>query len=104
MMYLGQSHDISQRSCFLGVVMSELDTSQIPYVDKKDPRGKPFPDAYVISKVLRGSFRPSFRPECPSWIQALAMQCMANDPSERPTASGIAASLHEHMLRARHHP
>ncbi|EQC39506.1 TKL/DRK protein kinase, variant [Saprolegnia diclina VS20] len=80
-----------------GVILTELDTHQIPYLDKRDAKGKMLSDANLIAQVLRGTMKPSFSSDCPPWVRVLALQCMSNDPSMRPTASDLAVGLQQRL-------
>ncbi|DBA01885.1 TPA: hypothetical protein N0F65_006033 [Lagenidium giganteum] len=76
-----------------GVVLSELDTHQLPYEDVKAPNGDPLPEFGIMYRVGEGSLRPSFSPHCPSPILDLANRCLSFDPTNRPTAIEVAHSL-----------
>ncbi|KDO18699.1 serine/threonine protein kinase [Saprolegnia parasitica CBS 223.65] len=76
-----------------GVVLTELDTRDVPYHDVVGPkRGS------ILSKVLAGELRPTMSATCPRWLHTLANQCMAFDPTNRPTADAIVQELllHRH--------
>ncbi|OQR85980.1 protein kinase [Achlya hypogyna] len=70
----------------LGVLLTELDTLSPPYDE----------DAIqafaLLEQVTRGR-RPLLSPTCPPWYRALAMDCMADDPVDRPTAAQVAKRL-----------
>ncbi|OQR92227.1 protein kinase [Achlya hypogyna] len=80
-----------------GVILTELDTHMIPYLDKRDAKGKILSDANLIAQVLRGTMKPSFSADCPPWVRVLALQCMSHDPSMRPTASDLAVGLQQRL-------
>ncbi|KDO19245.1 TKL protein kinase [Saprolegnia parasitica CBS 223.65] len=74
-----------------GVILTELDTLQRPYLDVK---GGPF---RLQEQIRNGTLRPTLRPNCPMWYQHLAADCMAADPVDRPTAAKVAKTLRQHM-------
>ncbi|CAK4096759.1 unnamed protein product [Aphanomyces euteiches] len=77
-----------------GVVLSEFDTHQIPYTDMKNPgTNEPLSDSAIMVKVVNGSIQPTFTTECPAWIREMAIQCLALDPAQRPTAGLLAHKI-----------
>ncbi|KAJ0411407.1 hypothetical protein ATCC90586_004393 [Pythium insidiosum] len=82
-----------------GVVLSELDTHQLPY----SVEGRNMPDAAVITQISLGRLRVSFSPLADEEIVALARQCMALSPEDRPSAMEVMHSLrriHKRHLRS----
>ncbi|KAF0699545.1 Aste57867_9882 [Aphanomyces stellatus] len=76
-----------------GVLLSELDTHQLPYADAMGSTGQPISDDGIARRVIYDHLRPSFRADCPDWFVSLAMQCMADDPTQRPTALQVMFTL-----------
>ncbi|KAF0713124.1 Aste57867_4507 [Aphanomyces stellatus] len=74
----------------LGVVMSELDTHELPYYDASEAFET---DEAIARQVIHHDLRPTFRSECPSWYRELAQRCMAIEPSARPTAPEVIYQL-----------
>ncbi|KDO22640.1 TKL protein kinase [Saprolegnia parasitica CBS 223.65] len=72
-----------------GVVLTELDTGETPYADIDDKRS-------ILKRVCDGTLRPKMSATCEPWLQALADQCLEHDPSKRPTADSIIATLVAH--------
>ncbi|KAF0682620.1 Aste57867_25257 [Aphanomyces stellatus] len=73
-----------------GVVLSELDTHALPYSDaEKVVDGRELSDEAMARLVIHEGLRPSFRKDCPDWFQTLALQCMAANPDDRPSATKI---------------
>ncbi|KAF0697526.1 Aste57867_11791 [Aphanomyces stellatus] len=74
----------------LGVVLSELDTHAMPYANVvRDDNGRELSDEAIARRVIHEGLRPSFREDCPEWFKALALQCMAENPDERPSATKV---------------
>ncbi|EQC35333.1 serine/threonine protein kinase [Saprolegnia diclina VS20] len=73
----------------LGVVLTELDTLDVPYADVADRWS-------IMEKVRTGQLRPHMSNSCPKWLADLADQCLAFDPKERPTAEDIINVLLAH--------
>ncbi|OQR94498.1 hypothetical protein ACHHYP_01269 [Achlya hypogyna] len=74
-----------------GVILTELNTFQIPYADIKMAPVK------VVYEVMAGRLRPSLRADCPTWLRELATACMAHDPKQRPTAHEIVKLLQRQL-------
>ncbi|KAF0715610.1 Aste57867_3294 [Aphanomyces stellatus] len=80
-----------------GVVLSELDTHALPYSDVVgNVDGRVLSDEAMARRVIHEGLRPSFRPECPDWFKTLALQCMAPNPDDRPSAPKIMYLLDMH--------
>ncbi|KAF0700753.1 Aste57867_8706 [Aphanomyces stellatus] len=73
-----------------GVLLSELDTHQLPYANERS-------DDTIARRVIHEGLRPSFGCDCPDWFRALAMQCMAPDATDRPSATQIMFLLETQM-------
>ncbi|KDO18850.1 TKL protein kinase [Saprolegnia parasitica CBS 223.65] len=80
-----------------GVVLSELDTWQVPYATTSS--SQPMSSVQMALLVSTGKLTPTFRDDCPSDILALAKECLAMDPDDRPTAAHVAFALRK-LLRA----
>ncbi|EQC29952.1 serine/threonine protein kinase [Saprolegnia diclina VS20] len=72
-----------------GVVLAELDTREAPYADVSEQR-------LIPERVRTGSLRPKFSATCAPWLKALANECLEQDPTERPTAEDVIATLLAH--------
>ncbi|KAG9416268.1 hypothetical protein AC1031_000669 [Aphanomyces cochlioides] len=80
-----------------GVILSEFDTHRIPYEDLKNPSsGLPVGDSAILVKVVQGDIQPRFTREFPPWILKMAMQCLAHNPDDRPTATQLS-----HVIRSK---
>lgn len=76
-----------------GVMLSELDTHEIPYDDARGPSGKKLTNVAILQMVAIGQVRPTFSPDCPPDLRALAEHCMAQEPETRPTTPQVAYEL-----------
>ncbi|RHY89261.1 hypothetical protein DYB37_009432 [Aphanomyces astaci] len=76
-----------------GIILTELDTHQIPYADRMNANGAALSDTAIIAQVMRGTLRPSFRPDAAPWFVEFASKCLENDPVNRPTAMEAAYFL-----------
>ncbi|KAH9087632.1 hypothetical protein Ae201684P_015349 [Aphanomyces euteiches] len=52
----------------------------------------PIADSAIMVKVVGGTIKPAFTPDCP-WVLELAMQCLAYNPADRPTALQVASTI-----------
>ncbi|GLD99726.1 hypothetical protein PINS_up008454 [Pythium insidiosum] len=48
-----------------GIVMSELDTHEVPYSDMRDDAGKKLQGMKIVQQVIRKKLRPTFSASCP---------------------------------------
>ncbi|KDO19278.1 TKL protein kinase [Saprolegnia parasitica CBS 223.65] len=78
----------------LGMILSELDTHEIPYANAMNPTtNKPYVDTAIVGLVIAGSIQPTFTVSCPAWVRQLAKQCLMYNPNDRPSAPEVAFSL-----------
>ncbi|GLE09925.1 hypothetical protein PINS_up021864 [Pythium insidiosum] len=66
-----------------GVVLSELDTHEIPY----NVGGESMPDGAIILLVTEGNLQSDAE------VVRLARDCMAHEPQQRPSAADVASPL-----------
>ncbi|RLN58103.1 hypothetical protein BBP00_00007169 [Phytophthora kernoviae] len=80
----------------LGVVLSELDTHELPYSHAKEnsETGRPLPDTAVLQLVLLGRLQVKFSGLGPIEMTELAQQCLQIEPENRPTAAEVLYRLH----------
>ncbi|KDO18794.1 TKL protein kinase [Saprolegnia parasitica CBS 223.65] len=73
-----------------GVILTELDTLQVPFHDVKGL-------GYwgIIDGVRLGNLRPTVSANCPQWLRDLANACLSFDPTQRPSALIIVQALQE---------
>ncbi|EQC30468.1 TKL protein kinase [Saprolegnia diclina VS20] len=79
-----------------GVILTELDTLQLPYHDVKDL-------GYwgIMDQVRLGNLRPTMSVNCPLWLRHLAEQCLSFDPTQRPSAQMLVTSLQKLLGRSK---
>ncbi|KAF0691268.1 Aste57867_17446 [Aphanomyces stellatus] len=80
-----------------GMILSEMDSHQVPFWDERTPDGQLITDMGIQDKVRRGDLRPKFTSACPGWIEALATRCTAFTPRERPTADDVRTIIQQHI-------
>ena len=68
-----------------GIVVWEVISRQLPWANKTRPRN-------ILSAVLIG-IRPSFQPDAPADIVAIAEACWGGEPEERTTFDAILAGM-----------
>ncbi|OQS00110.1 hypothetical protein THRCLA_06221 [Thraustotheca clavata] len=78
-----------------GIILSELDTHEIPYSDQRTDKGNPLVETAILSRVIHGQIQPTFTESCPQPIINLARQCLTLDSSLRPNAITIATLLRQ---------
>ncbi|KAG9400131.1 hypothetical protein AC1031_011039 [Aphanomyces cochlioides] len=83
----------------LGIVLSEIDSHQLPYHDRVNDSGQQLVDTAIILKVASGSFKPTFTDQCPEWIHSMAMKCLSFNPTDRPSATELMHTLEKAMSR-----
>jgi mitogen-activated protein kinase kinase kinase 7 len=76
-----------------GVVLSELDTSKIPFHDVVTAEGRKEKPFRILQRVMSGSLRPSFSEDCPPRILRVGAACCQQDPAHRPSAAQLVRML-----------
>ncbi|RHZ04241.1 hypothetical protein DYB37_006979 [Aphanomyces astaci] len=74
-----------------GVLVSELDTNDIPYADYRNEKNQPLNDFQIMTLVRQGTLQPHFTHGCPDWVYDLALRCLSLDPHLRPTSPRTVA-------------
>ncbi|ETV97651.1 TKL protein kinase [Aphanomyces invadans] len=78
-----------------GVLLSELDTLQVPYAEmlgKSKENG--FSNARLAMMVSEGALQPTFTDNIPSQLHQLAKDCLNFHDTDRPTAMKLSYQLH----------
>ncbi|TMW69490.1 hypothetical protein Poli38472_001646 [Pythium oligandrum] len=96
-------YDQSSDIFAFGVVLSELDTHELPYEDIRGPSGTRIPDVALLQMVADGKIIPTFSPQCPPDIHRLALHCLAFERRDRPTAVEVAYTLRAIMREKSFH-
>lgn len=68
-----------------GIVLSELDTHEVPYHDVRDD-GRKLQAMKIVKKVISESLRPTFTTTIPPIVMDLARRCLNSEPNVRPDA------------------
>ncbi|CAK4635808.1 hypothetical protein LEN26_014021 [Aphanomyces euteiches] len=96
-----------------GVLMSELDTLQVPYIEltreyidehhselssdlhhpKVKAKAKTLSNAFIAMSVAEGKLTPTFTPMIPHELLSLARACLSFAPQDRPTAIELSYRL-----------
>ncbi|TMW61825.1 hypothetical protein Poli38472_010888 [Pythium oligandrum] len=92
----GRRYDQSADIYSLGVILSELDTHELPF---RIAERQTMDGLHLMGGVISGSLRVKFLPSCPEGIRVLAVRCTTLDPFERPSTLEVAYELRR-MLRA----
>lgn len=77
----------------LGVVLSEMDTHELPYAKMRGPMDNELNEVAVLQMVAAGTLIPRFTTSCPPQILELATRCLSFDASKRPTAFQVTYAL-----------
>uniref|UniRef100_A0A4W5LTT7 Protein kinase domain-containing protein n=1 Tax=Hucho hucho TaxID=62062 RepID=A0A4W5LTT7_9TELE len=75
----------------LGVILTELDTLRAPFAEER------WNDAQLMTAVGIHHCRPRLTGDCAPWYAALVNECLHPDPTKRPTAATIVATLNDKM-------
>lgn len=82
-----------------GVILSELDTHELPFYDAKSKdTGEKLGDFSILQGVSSGELSVSFSPTCPPKLLQLARRCVSVDPKDRPAAAEVAYQLRQRDL------
>jgi hypothetical protein len=60
----------------LGVVLTELDTGELPFYDARTSEGDRMEAIHILSLVVSGELQPSFTLDCPDDVRKLALACL----------------------------
>ncbi|ETK93169.1 TKL protein kinase [Phytophthora nicotianae CJ01A1] len=76
-----------------GVLLTEIDTHNLPYYDAVGPRGNKLEEVAILQKVANDQLRPTIGASCPPTVRDLANRCMSQSPLDRPLAAEVAYVL-----------
>lgn len=91
---LGKRHYNDRADVYsFGVLLSELDTHQLPYREIREMEGSVLGDLTIRSRVSAGELKPTFSSCCPPLIVEIARRCLSFNPEDRPPADEITQVL-----------
>ncbi|OQR90649.1 protein kinase [Achlya hypogyna] len=76
-----------------GIVLSELDSHQIPFANERTASGNDLTNLAILQRVVNGQLKPSFGASCPPALAALADLCLHPNPKARPAAHHVVSVL-----------
>lgn len=99
--YIFSSYLFFRNACYglaadmfsFSVLLSELDSHQIPYDGVCDATGTQLADVTLLELVATGDLKPRLSRNCPQEVVQVATRCFALDPAQRPTATEVAYAL-----------
>jgi serine/threonine protein kinase len=84
-----------------GVILSELDSHELPFSEITLSNGEPLPESTVLELLRTGAIHPSLSDRCPRGVAMLMMECLTLEPTLRPTAAQAADRLRTLLERER---
>ncbi|RLN49620.1 hypothetical protein BBJ28_00002649 [Nothophytophthora sp. Chile5] len=76
-----------------GVLLTELDTHEIPYSKESGSNGQKLSDMAILHQVATARLRPKVGETCAPALRQLVKMCLVQEPALRPTAPAIAYEL-----------
>ncbi|EQC26667.1 TKL protein kinase [Saprolegnia diclina VS20] len=91
----GSNYSFAADIYAFGVILTELDTLQLPFADVKDL-------GYwgIMDQVRLGTLRPTVSATCPRWLRHLVDACLSFDPTQRPSAQMLVTFLQKLLGRS----
>lgn len=79
----------------LGILMSEVDTHELPFSDLMQANNVALPETDVLQLIAKGALSPTLSPTCPPQIRSLVERCTAYSPKSRPSSRDVVQQLQE---------
>ncbi|EEY62682.1 protein kinase, putative [Phytophthora infestans T30-4] len=107
----GDQSSVASDVYAFGVVLSEIDTCDLPFTEREkltarshtnagegsseDSDSRLMNENIIVHKIAAEGWKPTFRVTCPEVIKKLAQDCLLPDPSARPTSLAVAHRLRQ---------
>ncbi|EQC30076.1 TKL protein kinase [Saprolegnia diclina VS20] len=88
----GTAYGLSADMYAFGVLLTEVDTLQLPYYELVNPN-----PVAIVRGVIDGTLRPTLTAKCEPWLRDLVELCLCGDPTARPTAAQVVDVLRGEM-------
>ncbi|KAF1317433.1 Tkl protein kinase, partial [Globisporangium splendens] len=92
---LGENYDERADLFSFGIVLTELDTHSLPYVNVTTPDGRHLPEPAVLHMVTMGSVQAEFSAQCHPDMASLGRACLSLDPEARPSSLEVVAKIQQ---------
>ncbi|KAJ8569019.1 hypothetical protein ON010_g6245 [Phytophthora cinnamomi] len=92
---MGNNYDDKADIFSFGVVLSELDTHQLPYAAATNPGSGQTAYAVMLQKVVMGTLQVEFSQQGSQTMAELGRACTSVDPNKRPKAAEILYILQD---------
>lgn len=90
---VGSNYDEKADIFSFGIVLTELDSMQLPYHNAVSPDGRKLPDAAVLHMVTMGKVQAEFNSMSRTDMVLLGRACLNVDPALRPNAGEVRYRL-----------
>ncbi|KAJ0394901.1 hypothetical protein P43SY_009971 [Pythium insidiosum] len=95
---LGKRYDEKADIFAFGIVLSELDTHQLPYFHAKvSETGQKLPETAILQQVMLGRISVGFTDRADPVLVQLGRECVSLDPKDRPTTAQLLHRVYEAM-------